>query len=172
VRALMWAVRRRIFIANQDQEHGGAVLVAECSMRCRVHSLVRGAPTVQLTASSEPPRRPKGKDCAGIAGRTRRVPWVKPVIDKVLSGSARSLRVLSLGPHCGPAWGISVVLPRAVPPKGLLVHCAAAPVAASSVCRCSAKNSSITGSQEQEGGRDDASRDQNEKRQQAFRSIA
>jgi hypothetical protein len=83
-------------------------------------------------------------------------PGRKPVIHKVPVGSGNGLKVMSLGRHHGPAWGISAVLSGAMPPEGSLVHCAAAPVVASSGCRCLAKSPSIKGSQEQEGGRDNA----------------
>ena len=149
------------------------MLVTECSTRCLVHLVVRGAPTVPLPTVSVTSCRLNWRCGAGLAGMeplsgTGR----KPVIHKVPVGSGNGLKVLSLGRHHGPAWGISAVLSVAVPVIGCPVHCAAAPVVASSGCRCLAKNSSIPGSREQEGGRDHAGCNQTKKRQQAFRSIA
>jgi hypothetical protein len=133
------------------------VLVPECSTRCLVHLVIRGAPTVPLPAVSGTSCRLNGRGDAGFAGMEPPSGLGRsPVNDKVPVGSGNGLKVMSLGRHHGPAWGISAVLSGAAPVIGFLVHCAAAPVIASSGCRCLAKNSSITASREQEDGRDHA----------------
>jgi hypothetical protein len=149
------------------------VLVTECSTRCLVYPVIRGAPTVPLPAVSGTSCRLNGSGCAGFAGMEPPSGLDRnPVDHKVPVGRGNGLKVLSLGRHHGPARGISAVLSGAVPVIGFPVHCAAAPVVASSGCRCLAKNPSITGSREQEGGRDHAGCNQTKKRLQAFRSIA
>jgi hypothetical protein len=149
------------------------VLVPEWSASCWVRLLVRGAPTVSLSAMLETYCQASGTGSAGVAGMEPSSSLGrKPVIHKVPVGSGNGLKVMSLGRHHGPAWGISAVLAGAALAIGFLVHCAAAPVVASSRCRCLAKNSSIPGGREQEGGRDHAGCIQTKKRQQAFRSIA
>jgi hypothetical protein len=94
--------------------------------------VVRGAPTAPYRLPLRPPAGPEGKGLAAAAGLERsRVLARKTVIDKVPGHGAL---VSGFCPRAASmaGWGRLRLSPNPSPPRGSVVHCAAAPAAASS----------------------------------------